>query len=102
VLALQEAKLLALLATLPFLTLVSDVSGIIDGGAVATKLYGQPMETIIASVLRGIEAEDIAGFIKPFALITGNVLCQQCMKTYGGLSELAERRQGQSCTRPSW
>jgi phospholipid/cholesterol/gamma-HCH transport system permease protein len=84
---LVAPRLIALLATLPLLTLVSDAAGILGGGSVATALYGQPVETFIASVLRGIQAEDVAaGLGKPlvFALIIATVSCRQGMKTSGG------------------
>lgn len=84
---LVAPRMIALLAMLPPLTLVSNASGIIGGGIVATRLYGQPMETFIASVQRGIQSEDVtAGLVKPFvfALIIGTVSCRQGMKTTGG------------------
>jgi phospholipid/cholesterol/gamma-HCH transport system permease protein len=84
---LVAPRLVALLTMLPLLTLISNAAGIVGGGAVATTLYGQPMETFIASVLRGIQTEDVAaGLVKPlvFALIIGTVSCRQGMKTSGG------------------
>jgi phospholipid/cholesterol/gamma-HCH transport system permease protein len=84
---LVAPRLVALLTMLPMLTLISNAAGIVGGGAVATTLYGQPMETFIASVLRGIQVEDVAaGLVKPFvfALIIGTVSCRQGMKTSGG------------------
>src|SRR4051812_18912499 len=84
---LVAPRLIALLTMLPLLTLISNAAGIGGGGTVATTLYGQPMETFIASVLRGIQAEDVAaGLAKPlvFALIIGTVSCRQGMKTSGG------------------
>lgn len=84
---LVAPRLIALLAMLPLLTLISDAAGIIGGGLVATTLYSQPMGTFIASVLRGIQAEDVAaGLVKPFvfAFIIGVVSCRQGMETSGG------------------
>lgn len=84
---LVAPRMIALLAMVPPLTLVSNASGIIGGGIVATRLYGQPMETFIAAVQRGIQSEDVAaGLVKPFvfALIIGTVSCRQGMKTSGG------------------
>jgi phospholipid/cholesterol/gamma-HCH transport system permease protein len=81
---LVAPRLAALLTTLPMLTLISTAAGIVGGGAVATALYGQPMETFVASVLCGIEAEDVAaGLAKPlvFALIVGTVACREGLKT---------------------
>jgi phospholipid/cholesterol/gamma-HCH transport system permease protein len=84
---LVAPRLIALIAMQPLLTLVADAAGILGGGVIATRLYGQPMETFITSVRHGIQSEDVAaGLVKPivFALIIGAVSCRQGMQTSGG------------------
>ena len=84
---LVAPRLLALLITLPLLTVAADVIGIIGGGVVATNLYGQSTGTFLSSVRYGITIDDIiGGFIKPlvFALILGSIACNKGLKTEGG------------------
>src|SRR5437762_8472043 len=69
---LVAPRLLALVVTLPLLTVVADVVGIGGGGIAATSLYGLSINEFITSVRDGISSSDIiGGVIKPicFALI---------------------------------
>ncbi|MGH9941672.1 MAG: MlaE family ABC transporter permease [Pyrinomonadaceae bacterium] len=84
---LVAPRLIALLVTLPLLTVTADVIGIIGGGAVATTLYGMAPGTFISSVRNGITFDDIiGGVIKPlvFGLIIGSIACNKGLKTDGG------------------
>jgi phospholipid/cholesterol/gamma-HCH transport system permease protein len=84
---LVAPRLLALLVTMPLLTVAADVFGIIGGGAVATTLYGQAPETFVNSVRNGITTDDvIGGVIKPlvFAVLLGGIACHKGLSTEGG------------------
>jgi phospholipid/cholesterol/gamma-HCH transport system permease protein len=84
---LVAPRLVALVVTLPLLTVVADVVGIVGGGTVSTGLYGLPMQMFFSSVRTGITTEDIiGGVIKPivFALIIGGVACHKGLSTEGG------------------
>jgi phospholipid/cholesterol/gamma-HCH transport system permease protein len=84
---LVAPRLVALVITMPLLTVAADVFGIIGGGAVATSLYGQAPETFVSSVRNGITADDvIGGVIKPlvFAVLLGGIACQKGLSTEGG------------------
>jgi phospholipid/cholesterol/gamma-HCH transport system permease protein len=84
---LVAPRLVALVVTLPLLTVVADVIGIIGGGAVSTGLYGIPMESFFSSVRHGITTDDITGgVVKPivFALIIGSIACNKGLSTEGG------------------
>src|SRR5919205_1210249 len=58
---LVAPRLVALLVTLPLLTIAADVFGIIGGGMVATTLYGMSPETFVSSVRFGITSDDLLG-----------------------------------------
>src|SRR5919206_2712408 len=84
---LVTPRLIALLVTLPLLTVVADMVGILGGGAVSSGLYGMPMGTFFSSVRHGLTTDDIiGGVIKPivFALIVGSVSCNKGLSTEGG------------------
>lgn len=84
---LVAPRLIALVITLPLLTVAADVIGIIGGGSVATGLYGMAMGSFFSSVRQGITTNDIiGGVIKPivFALIIGTISCHKGLKTEGG------------------
>lgn len=84
---LVAPRMIALLFTLPMLTVVADVVGICGGGAAATSIYNLQFATFFASVRDGITSEDIlGGIIKPivFALIIGSIACYKGMTTEGG------------------
>jgi phospholipid/cholesterol/gamma-HCH transport system permease protein len=84
---LVAPRLLALLITLPLLTVIADVVGIIGGWTVATGLYGMDTAMFFNSVWDGITADDIlGGIIKPivFGLIIASIACQKGLSTEGG------------------
>ena len=55
---------MALIITLPLLTLIADALGIVGGWVVSTFLYGLPSQMFISSVRDGINTDDITGGIK--------------------------------------
>src|SRR3954464_8817412 len=64
---LVTPRIIALLITLPLLTVIADVFGIIGGGTVASGLYGMSPGIYWNAVRDGISADDIVGgVIKPF------------------------------------
>src|SRR3954469_12311993 len=72
---LVAPRMWALLITLPLLTVVADVVGIVGGWVVATGLFGMDSSMFFNSVWDGITASDIlGGVIKPivFGLIIGS------------------------------
>ena len=80
-------RLIALLISLPLLTVIADVVGIIGGGVVATGLYGLPMDQFLTAVREGITTDDIiGGVIKPlvFGLIIASIACYKGLSTDGG------------------
>ena len=84
---LVAPRLIALVITLPLLTVVSDIVGIGGGGIAATMLYGLPFNAFWASVRDGIKPDDIiGGVIKPicFALIIASIACYKGLNTEGG------------------
>src|SRR5436189_5174491 len=63
---LVAPRMLALVITLPLLTLITDVMGIGGGWVVSTWLFGLPSSMFISSVRDGITTNDlIGGIIKP-------------------------------------
>lgn len=94
---LVAPRILALLVTLPLLTVLADVVGIAGGAFAATSLYGLSIDQFLASVRDGITTDDIiGGVIKPtcFALIIGSIACYKGLTTEGGTVGV-----GQSTTR---
>ncbi|HKP45200.1 MAG TPA: ABC transporter permease [Pyrinomonadaceae bacterium] len=84
---LVAPRLMALIITLPLLTVVADVVGIGGGGIAATSLYGLSINEFLTSVRDGISSDDIiGGVIKPicFALIIGSIACYKGLSTEGG------------------
>jgi phospholipid/cholesterol/gamma-HCH transport system permease protein len=84
---LVAPRLIALLISLPLLTVLADVLGIVGGWVTATALYSVPSSIYIASVRDGITTDDlIGGLVKPivFSLIIGTVACRQGLSTEGG------------------
>src|ERR1041385_3812443 len=84
---LVAPRLLALVITLPLLTVVADVVGIGGGGIAATTLYGLSINEFITSVRDGISSTDIiGGVIKPicFALIISSIACYKGLSPEGG------------------
>jgi phospholipid/cholesterol/gamma-HCH transport system permease protein len=84
---LVAPRLIALVVTLPLLTVLADVVGIGGGWTVATGLYGMASGTFMTSVRDGITQDDIiGGVIKPivFALIIATISCYKGLQTEGG------------------
>lgn len=84
---LVAPRILALVITLPLLTLIADVVGIGGGWTVSTWLYGLPSSMFTSSVRNGIETDDIiGGIVKPlvFGLLMGIIACHKGLKTEGG------------------
>jgi phospholipid/cholesterol/gamma-HCH transport system permease protein len=84
---LVAPRILALVITLPLLTLITDVMGIGGGWAVSTWLFNLPSSMFINSVKDGITTDDIiGGIIKPlfFAFLMGTIACHKGLKTEGG------------------
>ena len=84
---LVAPRILALVITLPLLTLVADVVGIAGGWFVSTFLYGLPSTMFTNSVRDGITTDDIiGGIVKPlvFAFLMGTIACHKGLKTEGG------------------
>jgi len=84
---LVAPRILALLITLPLLTVLADMFGIVGGWVTATELYGIPSSMFVNSVRDGITTDDlIGGLIKPlvFAFIIGTVACRKGLATEGG------------------
>lgn len=84
---LVAPRLVALVITLPLLTVVADVVGIGGGGIAATSLYGLSINEFVTSVRDGITSDDIiGGVIKPicFAVIIASIACYKGLSTDGG------------------
>lgn len=84
---LVTPRLTALIISLPLLTVVADILGILGGGIVATNIFGLNIDTYFTSVRAGVGVRDlIGGAIKPivFALIIGIVSCHKGLSTTGG------------------
>jgi phospholipid/cholesterol/gamma-HCH transport system permease protein len=84
---LVAPRMIALVITLPLLTLIADVMGIAGGWTVSTFLYDLPSSTFLNSVRDGITTDDIiGGVIKPlvFAFLMGTIACHKGLKTEGG------------------
>lgn len=84
---LVTPRLIALLVSLPLLTVAADVFGLIGGGIVARQLHGLDMNLYISSVRTGTDIGAlVTGIIKPvfFGLIIGLVSCHKGLSTTGG------------------
>jgi phospholipid/cholesterol/gamma-HCH transport system permease protein len=84
---LVTPRVLALLFTLPLLTVAADIFGIIGGGSVASYIFDQEYGVFSASVQNGITREDIiGGVIKPifFGVLIGGIACHKGLSTTGG------------------
>jgi phospholipid/cholesterol/gamma-HCH transport system permease protein len=84
---LVAPRLIALMVSLPLLTVLSDVVGIFGGWLTAVGLYNIPSTTFVTSVRDGISTDDIiGGVVKPliFSLIIGAIACRQGLSTEGG------------------
>ena len=84
---LVTPRIIALLVSLPLLTIAADMFGLIGGGIVARQLHGLDMNVYIASVRSGTDIGDlVAGIIKPisFGVLTGLISCYKGLSTKGG------------------
>ena len=84
---LVAPRLVALLITVPLLTLISDLIGIMGGWVVSTQLYDITSQMYMTAVWDGLSGNDIyGGFVKAtaFALLIGTIACRQGLKTEGG------------------
>src|SRR2546423_14885416 len=84
---LVAPRLWALLVSLPLLTVLADVLGIVGGWVTAIALYSVSSTVFISSVREGITTDDlIGGIVKPlvFSLIIGTIACRQGLSTEGG------------------
>jgi len=84
---LVTPRLIALMLTLPLLTIAADLFGIAGGGTVAKQLHGLDLNIYISSVRTGTKMSDlIGGMIKPlfFGLIIGLIACYKGLSTKGG------------------
>jgi phospholipid/cholesterol/gamma-HCH transport system permease protein len=84
---LVTPRIVALVITLPLLTLIADTVGIMGGWVVSTWMYGLPSTMFTSSVRNGINIDDIiGGIIKPlvFAFLMGVIACHKGLQTEGG------------------
>jgi phospholipid/cholesterol/gamma-HCH transport system permease protein len=84
---LVAPRLLALLVSLPLLTVLADVLGIFGGWVTAVALYSVSSSVFISAVRDAITTDDlIGGVVKPlvFSLIIGTIACRQGLSTEGG------------------
>lgn len=84
---LVTPRIVALLVTLPLLTVAADLFGLIGGGIVAKQIYGLDQTVYISSVRTGTSIDDIiAGIIKPifFGILIGLISCHKGLSTKGG------------------
>src|SRR6478672_3063760 len=84
---LVTPRLIALVLSLPLLTIAADLFGVLGGGVVARELHGLDMNVYISSVRTGAKFADlIGGMIKPlaFGLLIGLISCHRGLTTKGG------------------
>ncbi len=84
---LVTPRIIALLITLPLLTISADLFGLIGGGIVANQLHGLDVNVYVSSVRSGTDINAlVTGIIKPifFGLIIGLISCQKGLSTTGG------------------
>ena len=84
---LVTPRIVALIVSLPLLTIAADLFGLFGGGLIAERLYGLDPNVYINSVRVGVSIEDlIGGIVKPlfFGLIIGLVSCYKGLSTTGG------------------
>lgn len=84
---LVTPRVIALIVTLPLLTIAADLFGLIGGGIVARELHGLDLNVYISSVRTGTNIDDlIAGIVKPlfFGVIIGFISCYKGLSTKGG------------------
>ena len=84
---LVTPRIIALLLTLPLLTIAADISGLAGGGVVAKQLHGLDLNVYISSVRTGTKISDLlTGMIKPifFGILIGLISCHKGLTTKGG------------------
>jgi phospholipid/cholesterol/gamma-HCH transport system permease protein len=84
---LVTPRLIALMLTLPLLTISADMAGIVGGGMVAKMIYDLDPSVYIESAKVGVSTSDIlGGLIKPivFGMIIALVACYKGLNTTGG------------------
>ncbi len=84
---LVTPRLIALMVTLPLLTISADMVGIVGGGIIARLLHGLDPSVYIESAKIGVSTSDIlGGLIKPivFGMIIALVSCYKGLNTKGG------------------
>ena len=84
---LASPRVIALVITLPLLTVAADIFGLLGGGLEANQLYGLDSSTYMTSVRTGVDIDDVlGGIIKPiiFGLIIGLIACHKGLTTSGG------------------
>jgi phospholipid/cholesterol/gamma-HCH transport system permease protein len=84
---LVTPRIIALLFSLPLLTIAADLFGLIGGGIVARQIYGLDPNVYISSVRTGTAFGDLTvGVVKPivFGLLIGIISCQKGLSTTGG------------------
>lgn len=84
---LVTPRIIALVITLPLLTIAADMFGLIGGGIVARQLHGLDMNIYISSVRTGTDIGAlVSGIIKPifFGLIIALISCYKGLTTTGG------------------
>lgn len=84
---LVAPRIIALIVTLPLLTVAADVFGLMGGSIVASGIYNQEVSVFVNSARNGIAISDIVGgVIKPlfFGLVIGSVACHKGLSTSGG------------------
>ena len=84
---LVTPRIIALILTLPLLTVAADIFGLMGGGIVAKQLYGLDPNVYISSARNGVDIDDVmGGVIKPvvFGIIIGLVACYRGLNTSGG------------------
>lgn len=84
---LVTPRVIALIVTLPLLTIAGDLFGLVGGGIVAKQLFGLDANVYISSVRTGTDINAlVTGVIKPvfFGLIIGLISCHKGLTTTGG------------------
>lgn len=84
---LVTPRIIALVVTLPLLTVAADLFGLIGGGIVAKLIYGLDTNVYVSSVRTGTDINAlITGIIKPvfFGLIIALISCHKGLTTKGG------------------
>ncbi len=84
-------RLLALIVTLPCLTIFADVIGILGGGLVAGLVLGFGVSGFVSDAFAALTLEDVlSGVVKAlaFGAVIGLVSCHQGLETRGGANEV--------------